>query len=378
MKDAYTDLSKKAPLFAARLLCSDLSKQDAWIAYFAVFIPSTAYYLPVSHHSKKKLRKLQSIPTRAVLMKIGFIRNTAHRVVFGPSRYGGLGFRDLFVEQGISHVELLLRHLRADSPQGQLFRIAISWWQLVVGVSYTLLQNTSTVIPHLEANWLSALRHFLSETNASIHIDKITSSLPQPLREGDQCLMDVILDLPDVSRSQLRAFERCRLFIGVMYLSEISTADGLLLARDSWEGHRPRISPLLWPFQPKPGPNSFRVWRRLLATAFLRGHKARVSATTLDLTLRRRTSRWFPSSDTFRYQWQSFYLAPLDTLFILSDDAVTFTLHPAKSIRRRPKNPVRAFTLDFTNTTRTLPAAAVPVDVEQETTQYVIPSATLP
>jgi hypothetical protein len=58
MHDAYRDLANKAPLFAARLLRSDLSKQDAWIAYFAVFVPSMTYSLPVSHHSKKKLRKL--------------------------------------------------------------------------------------------------------------------------------------------------------------------------------------------------------------------------------------------------------------------------------------------------------------------------------
>jgi hypothetical protein len=85
--------------------------------------------------------------------------------------------------------------------------------------------------------------------------------------------------------------------------------------------------------------------------------------------------RWLPSSEAFRYQWQSlFYLAPLYILFILSDDSVTFTLHPAKPIRRRPKHPVRAFTLEPSSTTRSLPAAAVPVDVEQEHNQYVIPS----
>jgi hypothetical protein len=115
---------------------------------------------------------------------------------------------------------------------------------------------------------------------------------------------------------------------------------------------------------PKPGPKSFRVWRRLLATTFLRGHRARVSATTRNLTLRRGTSRWrwLPSSYAFRYQWQSFYLAPLDTLFLLSDDAVTFTLHPAKQIRRRPKHPVRASTLESVGTTKSLPTEAVPVD----------------
>jgi hypothetical protein len=338
MHDAYRDLPNKAQLFAARLLRSDLSKQDAWIAYFAVFVPSMTYSLPVSHHSKKKLRELQSIPTRSVLMKTGFNCNTSHRVVFGPSWYGGLGFRDLFVEQGISQVELLISYLRAASPQGQLFRIAIAWWQLVVSVSYPLLQRPNTVIPYLEPNWLSALRRFLAETDAAVHIDKITSNLPQQLHEGDQCIMEVILALPAVSRSQLRAFKRCRLFLRVMYLSEITLADGNLLARDAWEGQRSRISPLLWPVQPRPGPNSFRVWRRPLATTFLRGHRTRVRATTLDLTICRRMRRWLPSSKAFRYQWQSFYLAPLDTLFILLEDSATFTLHTAKSVRRRPKH----------------------------------------
>jgi hypothetical protein len=71
------------------------------------------YTLPVSHHSHKRLKKIQSAATRATLMKLGFNRNTAHRVVYGPSRYGGLGFRDLFVEQGTGQVEMLVRHLRA-------------------------------------------------------------------------------------------------------------------------------------------------------------------------------------------------------------------------------------------------------------------------
>jgi hypothetical protein len=81
------------------------------------------------------------------LMKIGFNRNTAHRVVYGPSRYGGLGFRDLFVEQGVAQVQLLVRHLRAGTTQGILMRITLSWWQMVVGVSYPLLGQTYRHIP---------------------------------------------------------------------------------------------------------------------------------------------------------------------------------------------------------------------------------------
>jgi hypothetical protein len=116
MKDGFQALLSTAKDFSSGLLCSALSKQDTWVAYFAVFVPPMTYILPVSHHSKKQLRKLKSPATRATLMKLGFNRNTAHRVVFGPSRYGGLGFRDLCVKQGINQFELLIRHLRAGSP----------------------------------------------------------------------------------------------------------------------------------------------------------------------------------------------------------------------------------------------------------------------
>jgi hypothetical protein len=94
MNDAHGALQTTASSYGSRLLSSPLSKRDAWIAYFAVFIPSMAYTLAVSHHPPKHLKKVQSAASRATLMKLGFNRNTPSWVVFGPSRYGGLGFRD--------------------------------------------------------------------------------------------------------------------------------------------------------------------------------------------------------------------------------------------------------------------------------------------
>jgi hypothetical protein len=108
MTDAFKALLTTSSSYSSRLLCSNLSRCDTWVAYFAVYIPSMTYTLPVSHHSPKQLKKLQSKATRATLMKLGFNRNTAHRVVYGPSRYGGLGFRDLAVEQGITQIELFV------------------------------------------------------------------------------------------------------------------------------------------------------------------------------------------------------------------------------------------------------------------------------
>jgi hypothetical protein len=61
------------------------------------------------------------------------------------------------------------------------------------------------------------MRDFLSDMNASIYIDGVAASLPQPLRQqGDVCLMDAILSVPGTSPAHLRAFNRCRIFFGVV------------------------------------------------------------------------------------------------------------------------------------------------------------------
>jgi hypothetical protein len=129
----------------------------------------------------------------------------------------------------------------------------------------------------------------LFDMNASIFIDGVVASIPQPLRQGDVCLMDAILSVPGTSTAHLRAFNRCRIHFGVVFGSKVAKADGTRISRDAWEGGRTRVSPLLWPYQPQPGPKLFWVWRRLLTTAFLRGHQVRVSSRTRtrNLDLRR-------------------------------------------------------------------------------------------
>jgi hypothetical protein len=56
-EDAHSALQTTALYYASRLLCSPLSKRDAWIAYFAVFVPSMTYTLPVSHHPPTQASK---------------------------------------------------------------------------------------------------------------------------------------------------------------------------------------------------------------------------------------------------------------------------------------------------------------------------------
>jgi hypothetical protein len=277
MTTSRSVLQETATSYARRVLTSPLSKRDVWIAYHAVFIPSMAYTFPVTHHSSKSLIRLQSAPTRSTLNKIGFNWNTPHAVTFGPTLYNDLAMRDLTVEQGMGQLQLLIRHIRVESTQGSLFLIALSWWQHLAGVSFPLLENTSTPLPFLDADLPSSIRSYLSTVDGSLHIPAISDQLPTSLREADTCLIDSFLPLK-LCRTVFKAWQRVRWYLGIIFLSEIVTADNIRIARDAWTGNRERYSPRLWPYQPRPGPTSFRHWHRTLATALLLGERKRVTS----------------------------------------------------------------------------------------------------
>jgi hypothetical protein len=327
MDTAHAKLAERASKYARRITSSSLDKRDVWIAYFACFIPAITYTFSVTHHSAKKLRKLQSAPTRATLMKLGFNRNTAHAVAYGPSRYGALGLRDWSVEQGIASLTMLIRHLRGHTEQGRLLLIAMSWWHVYSGSSYQLLFDPHPPLVLGNHHLFTVLRSFLREINGSFCVAAIDDMLPSPTRFGDICLMDVVAALPSVSTSDRNRFNRVRLFHCVSYLSEISSADGSSLARDAWTGTRPRHSPLMWPYQPKPGPRSYRSWRRLLAHAFFRSHCKWTGYSLKDLTLRTSLTDWLPNTSWLRSRWSTFFsistrrcfpVFPMDTTLLIS------------------------------------------------------------
>jgi hypothetical protein len=157
-----------------------------------------------------------------------------------------------------------------------------------------------------------------------------------------------------------------------MYLSEIVTAEGSSIARVAWEGGRLRLSPFLWPYQPRPGPKSFRNWRRILADAFPLGPRKRVSARTPDLTLRTNVGLWLPASAAFRTHWDAFFSGEHNTLFLVTDYG-RFAKHSALKTRRRPKHPVKAFAGKPNDTVAVLPPDAVPAEHHHEPNKLAIP-----
>jgi hypothetical protein len=118
-------------------------------------------------------------------------------------------------------------------------------------------RTSNELLPYDDAHILSATRQFLKTVNGTLHIPALHLTLHFPFREHGQCLMEVCSTLPGATRAKLEATNHVRIFYGVAYISELTTADGKSIARDAWEGHRPCIWPLLWPFQPPLGRSLF-------------------------------------------------------------------------------------------------------------------------
>ena len=353
-------LQQKVQQYASRLFRGSLSKYDTWVCYFSCFIPKVAYGLAVMTHSSKDLFNLQRPAIAATLSKLGFRRTINRAIVFGSPLYGGLGLRDLYVEQGIAQLQLFIRHLRAESPQGELLQISISWWQLQAGVSWSLLQHPQPKLPFLPTTWLTSVRDFLATINGELTVTDATAEIPPPTRLADRYIMEAILDLPTTTTAELQACQRVRLFLGVTLLSELTSADGKSLTQEAWTGDRPRHTPLLWPFQPRPGPLSFRIWRRLLARAFLSGRTPRINATTKSLQLQCPLGHWLPSSRWLQSKWTSFYCYTTHRLYRRSeDDPSTFQSHVFIT-RGRLRNP--KFQREPDNLSIPLPSSAIPVD----------------
>jgi hypothetical protein len=167
--------------------------------------------------------------------------------------------------------------------------------------------------------------------------------------------MECIAQLPRVSRADPESFNRCRFFLQILFLSEITTADGTALTCTAWQGTRPRFSPLLRPYEPNPGPKS---WRRLLAKAFLHTAPAKhTTPQTKDLTLTSALRKWLPGSKWLHRQSILLYSATTGNIYQI--DANSYLIH-RRLCRSRHQSLV--FSATPTSTVYALPTDSIPVD----------------
>jgi hypothetical protein len=192
LKTQEKTLLDKAKEFTRVVKSCAFTRQKTNMFYRSIFLASMCYCLACTHFSRKKLDKIQSAPTCAMVSKMGYKRTTAKAILYGPWQYGGIDLHRLYDKQGINSLQQFLKHYRTrTTPIGNTTEIALAWAQYVAGTSTSIFADTTTPLPHLPAFLLGAIRQYLGTIDAQIELE-MTHVAPIQ-RESDTHIMDWVL-----------------------------------------------------------------------------------------------------------------------------------------------------------------------------------------
>jgi hypothetical protein len=206
-KQQHGKLVSKSGQHNRKLACSAISPKCAWVHYTAVFQSSVGYPLSMCHLSQHQLHDLQKKYIPTLMNKMGIARTHVHALIFGPKSYGGIGYNDLRIEQGLDAVQNLIQQLRTPGYENQLATIFLRTFQHASGLSMSLLQYPEIRAPHLEGHYYVNIRRFLAQNKSSLEIECILT--PTYKRQGDEYVMDVVCSPKtaiEMDRSKLKYY----------------------------------------------------------------------------------------------------------------------------------------------------------------------------
>jgi hypothetical protein len=77
-------LRTKMTEFHRILVSSALNRREAWTFYFAIYLPSIDYSLPLCHFTKAELDTLHKKVMGEMIARCGFCRKTKQEIIYGP------------------------------------------------------------------------------------------------------------------------------------------------------------------------------------------------------------------------------------------------------------------------------------------------------
>lgn len=222
--EQYKQLKSKSDDLTTFLWKCPLTKLETWTFYYACYLPSVTYPLSCSSISRQRLESVQRRAMSIIVPRCGFNRNTKREILYGPLELGGANFRHLYVEQGVGQIGLFIKNWRLRSMAGKLLRIAVGWFQVQVGTSFSILERVHPPLPHLESKWLASLRDFLASIDASLQLDN--PGIPPLQRCHDTYIMDGILSSGKFTAAEIRRLNYCRLYLQAQTLSDLTNITG--------------------------------------------------------------------------------------------------------------------------------------------------------
>ena len=226
-------IKTKVSMWVTRMLNGHLPNHMAWIGYKHQLWPGVRYRLGTMTNDLKAADSLLHNEDYRMLNVLG----VAHSITKGIRRlhktFRGFGLFNLPAEQLVSCMNMLMQHYHTSSNLSWKLDASLGYLQLQLGTPGNPLELDFSVWGYLvPLSWVKMLRKSLHHYNIHLHMAYPIIAIP---RERDQVIMEIFfsesLDAPTI-----RSHCRCRVALEVLFLSDITTADGRYL--EEFSSHR--------------------------------------------------------------------------------------------------------------------------------------------
>jgi hypothetical protein len=216
----------KATTWVNRMTNGHLPSHIAWVAYRHQLWPGLQYGLGTMTNDIDLAAKLLDNVDYKTLNVLGILRNVTKGLRKIHTTFGGFGLFNLATEQLISGVNMFFQHYHASTNIRQKLNASLGYLQLQVRTPQNPFTQDFAKWGYLAPlSWVKMLWKLLHHFNITLHMSFPTI---EPPWERDQVIMEIIfshsLDPPDIAR-----LNRCRVYLQVLFLSDITTADGKYL-----------------------------------------------------------------------------------------------------------------------------------------------------
>jgi hypothetical protein len=302
--DGNNDAAKEALLAKANLWSElvhkgHLNAEDVMRAMDSTITQTLNYSLPALTLSEKECTRIMAPILNVALPQSKVCRTFPRKVVYGPKSMMGLGKNDLYLKQGALQIGLFQQYIHTDTITGELLRANAEIIKIHLGIGQNFFHLDYNILHRITPP--SLLKHvwgFTHQNNITIQ-EEATSNLILR-RVNDKFLMEEIaLNNRVFTGTELAHINRCRLYLQVTSLADITTGNGLCIRKGVMSGTMETLNEpyYQWPKQIRPGVTSWRLWRKAIKSCFLRGVGLYIKAGM-------QLGRW---NDGAQDQWKWFY-----------------------------------------------------------------------
>jgi hypothetical protein len=254
-------MKKKTLLFGEAIMSSSLWRSESAIAFNSFYLSSLGYGMCATTLSFQECEDIQRPVINAILPKMGINRKAARAVVFGTAQFGGLGLDHLTTLQGHSRLQYILGHLRCGDHTCRLMRMLIEYTQLECGIMENILEQDYDRFSNciIIIKWITKIWQHLHSCNATVAVQQKWK--PRLGRINDTAIMDCLAASNQFSREELQEINRCRIYLRVFFLSDITNIQGTLI--DTWEisGKRQTTRTSAWSRPVQQRPTVWKAWK---------------------------------------------------------------------------------------------------------------------